>query len=280
MAEMAEMAGKVAVITGGASGIGEASARLFIEEGAMVVIADMQKERGRALAAELGDAAVFSLVEVRQEEQVKAVIDTAVSKWGRLDCIFNNAGFGGALGPIEDTPIEEFDMTFDVLVRGVFLGMKHAIPVMKKQGAGSIINTGSISAITAGRGPLIYSAAKASVLHLSKVAAISVADSSIRINTICPGYIATPLSTNTVGKPDKLIEERLDGKPFPQPIPRVGRPSDIAEMALFLASDRSTFITGQAIVVDGGAASGVFWENQNTLYKNYRPIRVYNPDLD
>lgn len=277
---MAEMAGKVVVITGGASGIGEASARLFIEEGAMVVIADMQKERGRALAAELGDAAVFSLVEVRQEEQVKAVIDTAVSKWGRLDCIFNNAGFGGALGPIEDTPIEEFDMTFDVLVRGVFLGMKHAIPVMKKQGAGSIINTGSISAITAGRGPLIYSAAKASVLHLSKVAAISVADSSIRINTICPGYIATPLSTNTVGKPDKLIEDRLDGKPFPQPIPRVGRPSDIAEMALFLASDRSTFITGQAIVVDGGAASGVFWENQNTLYKNYRPIRVYNPDLD
>ncbi len=275
---MAEMAGKVAVITGGASGIGEASARLFIQEGARVIIADMQKERGRALAAELGDAAVFSPVEVRQEEQVKAVIDTAVSKWGRLDCMFNNAGFGGALGPIEDTPVEEFDMTFDVLVKGVFLGMKHAIPVMKKQGIGSIINTGSISAITAGRGPLIYSAAKASVLHLSKVAAISVADSSIRINTICPGYIATPLSTNTVGKPDKLIEEQLDGEPFPQPIPRVGRPSDIAEMALFLASDRSTFITGQAIIVDGGAASGVFWENQSNLYKNYRPIRVYNPD--
>ncbi len=275
---MADMAGKVAVITGGASGIGEASARLFIQEGARVIIADMQKERGRALAAELGDAAVFFPVEVRQEEQVKAVIDTAVSKWGRLDCMFNNAGFGGALGPIEDTPVEEFDMTFDVLVKGVFLGMKHAIPVMKKQGIGSIINTGSISAITAGRGPLIYSAAKASVLHLSKVTAISVADSSIRINTICPGYIATPLSTNTVGKPDKLIEEQLDGEPFPQPIPRVGRPSDIAEMALFLASDRSTFITGQAIIVDGGAASGVFWENQSNLYKNYRPIRVYNPD--
>ena len=164
---MAEMAGKVVVITGGASGIGEASARLFIEEGAKVIIADMQKERGRELATELGDAAIFSPVEVRQEEQVKAVIDLAVSKWGRLDCMFNNAGFGGALGPIEDTPVEEFDMTFDVLVRGVFLGMKHAIPVMKKQGAGSIINTGSISAITAGRGPLIYSAAKASVLHLS-----------------------------------------------------------------------------------------------------------------
>ena len=275
---MAEIEGKVAVITGGASGIGEATVRLFVTEGAKVIIADMQIERGTSLATELGKAAAFCPVEVRQEDQVKAAVDMAVAKWGKLDCMFNNAGFGGALGPIEDTPVEEFDMTFDVLVRGVFLGMKHAIPVMKKQGAGSIINTGSISAITAGRGPLIYSAAKASVLHLSKVTAISVADSSIRINTICPGYIATPLSTNTVGKPDKLIEERLDGEPFPQPIPRVGRPSDIAEMALFLASDRSTFITGQAIIVDGGAASGVFWENQNTLYKNYRPIRVYNPD--
>lgn len=275
---MAEIEGKVAVITGGASGIGEATVRLFVTEGAKVIIADMQIERGASLAAELGKAAVFCPVEVRQEDQVKAAIDMAVTRWGRLDCMFNNAGFGGALGPIEGVPVEEFDMTFDVLVKGVFLGMKHAIPVMKKQGTGSIINTGSISAITAGRGPLVYSAAKAAVLHLSTVTALSVADCSIRVNAICPGYIATPLSSNTVGKPDKLIEEQLEGKSFPQPIPRVGRPHDIAEMALFLASDRSTFITGQNFVVDGGAASGVFWEQQNPIYKKYRPIRVYNPD--
>ena len=275
---MAEIEGKVAVITGGASGIGEATVRLFVTEGAKVIIADMQIERGASLAAELGKAAVFCPVEVRQEDQVKAAIDMAVTRWGRLDCMFNNAGFGGALGPIEGVPVEEFDMTFDVLVKGVFLGMKHAIPVMKKQGTGSIINTGSISAITAGRGPLVYSAAKAAVLHLSTVTALSVADCSIRVNAICPGYIATPLSSNTVGKPDKLIEEQLEGKSFPQPIPRVGRPHDIAEMALFLASDRSTFITGQNFVVDGGAAAGVFWEQQNPIYKKYRPIRVYNPD--
>ena len=275
---MAELDNKVAVVTGGASGIGEATVRQFVEEGAKVVIADMQQERGQNLADELGDAAVFVAVEVRQEEQIKAAIDTAVENWSRLDCIFNNAGFGGVLGPVEDIPVEEFDMSFDVLVRGVFLGMKHAIPTMKKQGSGSIINTGSIAAVTAGRGPLIYSVCKAAVVQLSKVTAMSLGEHSIRVNAICPGYIATPLSTNTVGRPDEKIEERLQGMEYQQPIPRVGRPEDIANMALYLASDRSTFVTGQAIVVDGGAATGVFWENQKDVYKEYHPIRVYNPD--
>lgn len=277
---MGEMDGKVAVVTGGASGIGEATVRLFIEEGAKVVIADMQQERGEALANELGNVATFVQVEVRQEEQVKSAIDTAIEDWGRLDCIFNNAGFGGVLGPVEDIPVEEFDMSFDVLVRGVFLGMKHAIPIMKKQGSGSIINTGSIAAVTAGRGPLIYSVCKAAVVQLSKVTAMSLGENSIRVNAICPGYIATPLSTNTVGRPDEKIEERIQGMDYQQPIPRVGRPEDIANMALYLASDRSSFITGQAIVVDGGAATGVSWENQKDVYKEYHPIRVYNPDRE
>ena len=275
---MAELDGKVAVITGGASGIGEASVRLFVEEGARVVIADMQRERGESLAAELGDATRFVQVEVRQEDQVKGAIDTATNEWGRLDCVFNNAGFGGVLGPIEDIPVEDFDMSFDVLVKGVFLGMKHAIPVMRKEGAGSIINTGSIAAITAGRGPMVYAACKAAVVHLSKVTAMSVADDSIRVNAICPGYIATPLSTNTVGRPDSLIEGRIEGMEHQRPIPRVGRPDDIAEMALYLASDRSNFITGQALVVDGGATTGVFWQDQKEVYKTYYPIKVYNPD--
>ena len=275
---MNELTDKVAVITGGASGIGAATAELFVKEGAKVVIADMQREQGKSLAHDLGPNAVFLFTEVRNEDHVKKAVDLAVSNWGRLDCMFNNAGFGGALGPVEDVPVDEFDMTFDVLVRGVFLGMKHAIPIMKKQRAGSIINTGSISAITAGRGPLIYSAAKAAVVHLSKVTAMSVAAECIRINAICPGYIATPLNVNTVGKPESVLEERLKGQPLPQPIPRVGRPKDIAEMALFLASERSDFITGQSIVVDGGAASGVFWPDQNPVYKMHRPIRVYNPN--
>ena len=275
---MAELEGKTAVITGGASGIGEATARLFVAEGARVVIADMQRERGEALAQELGEAASFAPCEVRSEAEVKAAVDLALDSWGRLDCMFNNAGFGGALGPLEAIPAEEFDLSFDVLVRGVFLGMKHAIPAMKAQGSGSIVNTGSIAGITAGRGPQVYSAAKAAVVHLSKVSAMELGEHSIRVNCVCPGYIATPLSANTVGKPDSLIEERLDDYAFQQPIPRVGRPHDIAEAVLYLASDRSSFVTGQAITVDGGAATGVPWSDQKSVYKQYRPIRVYHPD--
>ena len=149
---------------------------------------------------------------------------------------------------------------------------------MKAEGGGSIINTGSIAGVTAGRGPIAYSAAKAAVIHLSKVAAMELGEHKIRVNAICPGYIATPLSANTVGRPDALIEERLDDYAQRQPIPRVGRPHDIAEMALFLASERSSFVTGQALVVDGGAATGVMWADQREVYKSYRPIKVYHPD--
>jgi NAD(P)-dependent dehydrogenase (short-subunit alcohol dehydrogenase family) len=275
---VAELEGKVAVITGGASGIGEATVRLFVAEGARVVIADMQRERGEALAKEHGATALFSACEVRQEGQVKAAIDMAVDKWGRLDCIFNNAGFGGALGLYEDIPAEEFDMTFDVLVKGVFLGMKHAVPVMRAQGGGSIINTGSIAGVAAGRGPLVYSAAKAAVIHMTKTAAMPYGEDNIRVNCICPGYIPTPLSTNAVGKPDDVVAERSTHYASRQPIPRAGRPDDIAQMALFLASDRSSFVNGQAIVVDGAVANGQRWADQPPAYKTYRPIKVYNPD--
>jgi NAD(P)-dependent dehydrogenase (short-subunit alcohol dehydrogenase family) len=274
---MAEFEGKVAVITGGASGIGEATARLMVAEGGKVLIADMQLERGQALADELGDQALFCQVEVRQEDQVKAAIDQAVAAWGRLDCIFNNAGFGGVLGPIEDIPVEEFDLTMDVLVRGVFLGMKHAIPIMKKQRSGSIINTASMAGITAGRGPLVYSTAKAAVVHLSKVSAMQLGEHNIRVNAICPGYIVTPPSMGTVGRPDELMSERSKHQAERQPIPRAGMPQDIAETALFLAGDRSGFITGQAITVDGGCATGVMWGEQKDVYKSYYPTSVYRP---
>jgi len=275
---MDELRGKVAVVTGGASGIGEATTRLFVEEGARVVIADMQEERGRVLAESLGDATRFASIEVRQEDDVKRAVELAAGTWGRLDCIFNNAGFGGVLGPIESIPVEEFDMTMDVLVRGVFLGVKHAAPIMKRQGSGSIINTGSIAGLMAGRGPHIYSVAKAAVVHLTKCVAMELAEHSIRVNAVCPGYIATPLSANTVGRPDTLIEQRVEGYESRQPIPRVGRPQDIAELALWLASDRSTFVTGQALAVDGGVTAGVMWRDQKDVYKSYHPIKVYRPE--
>ena len=274
---MAELDGKVALITGGASGIGERSAELFVEEGARVVIADMQRERGEALAARLGAQAVFQPLEVSQEDQVRAAVQRAVDEWGRLDCIFNNAGFGGVLGPFEDIPVEEFDLTMNVLVRGVFLGIKHAIPVMKAQGSGSIINTGSIAGVVAGRGPLVYSVAKSAVIHMTKVTAMEVAEHRVRVNCICPGFIATPLSTNTVGRSEELLKARLPDYEKRQPIPKAGEPDDIAQLALWLAGDRSTFVTAQSIVVDGGVITGVDWKDQNEVYKTYHPVKVYRP---
>lgn len=274
---MGELNGKVAVITGGASGIGERSVRLFVEEGARVVIADMQAERGQALARELGDSAAFALVEVRNEEQVKAAVDLAVQRWGRLDCIFNNAGFGGVLGPIAEIPVDEFDMTFDVLVRGVFLGIKHAAPIMTRQGSGSIINTGSIAGLRAGYSPHPYAAAKAAVIHLTKSVAMELGEHNIRVNAICPGFIATPLAANTVGRSDELVERVKPGFAKAQAIPRAGEPDDIAQMACWLAGDRSTFVTGQHFAVDGGLITGLKWADQPAFQKSYHPIKVYRP---
>jgi NAD(P)-dependent dehydrogenase (short-subunit alcohol dehydrogenase family) len=275
---MGELNGNVAVITGGASGIGERSVRLFIEEGARVVIADMQEERGQALAAELGAAsAVFARVEVRDEPQVKAAVELAVSRWGRLDCIFNNAGFGGVLGPIAEIPVDEFDMTFDVLVRGVFLGMKHAAPIMMRQKAGSIINTGSIAGLKAGYSPHPYAAAKAAVIHMSKSVAMEMGEHNVRVNAICPGFIATPLAANTVGRSDELVDRVKPAFAKAQAIPRAGEPDDIAQMACWLAGDRSTFVTGQHFVIDGGVSCGLKWADQPEFQKSYHPIKVYRP---
>ncbi len=271
---MGELDGKVAVITGGASGIGEGTVKRFIEEGARVVIADMQQERGQALADSLQGSAVYVKTDVTIEAQVKAAIDRASSEWGRLDCVFNNAGFGGAIGPLEDTPVEDYDITMNVLVKGVFLGMKHAIPVMKKQGGGSLINTASVAALICGHTPHLYSVAKAAVVHLTKSVALEVGENNIRVNAICPGFIATPLSTNSVGRDQQI--DGLDLK-ITQPIPRVGQPDDIAQMACWLAGDRSTFVTGQSIAVDGGVAAGVRWEKQPSYQKTYHPIKVYRP---
>lgn len=275
---MGELDGKVAVITGGASGIGERSVRLFIEEGARVVIADMQEERGRALAAELGEVAAFAPVEVRDEAQVKAAVELAVKRWGRLDCMFNNAGFGGVLGPIAEIPVDEFDMTFDVLVRGVFLGIKHAAPVMKQQASGSIINTGSVAGLLAGYSPHPYAAAKAAVIHLTKSVAMELGEHNVRANAICPGFIATPLAANTVGRSDDLVDRVKPMFSKMQAIPRSGEPDDIAQLACWLAGDRSTFVTGQHFVVDGGVTCGLKWADQPEFQKSYHPIKVYRPE--
>jgi NAD(P)-dependent dehydrogenase (short-subunit alcohol dehydrogenase family) len=255
---MSRLDGKVAVVTGGASGMGEATVRLFVDEGARVVIADVQDARGHSVADALGGGAVYQRTNVAEETDVKAAVARAVEEYGRLDCMFNNAGIGGWSGPIESTPVDEYDTTMNILLRGVFLGMKHATPVMKQQGKGSIISTASVAGLSGGRGPHIYSAAKAAVINLTRSVALELAGSNIRVNCICPGAIATPLLSRGLAGNDG--DAGLDMiRPWiktVQPLQQSGEGRDIAEAALWLASDNAGFVTGQAIVVDGGMTAG------------------------
>ncbi|MDA1097584.1 MAG: glucose 1-dehydrogenase [Proteobacteria bacterium] len=255
--------GKVAVITGGASGMGQATAYRFLAEGAKVVIGDLNSENGAATMAVIAqqgaaDRAAFLRTDVAEEPDIEALVAAATDRFGRLDCIFNNAGIGGAVGPITETRVEEWDFTFDVLARSVFLGIKHAAKVMQRQGdGGSIISTSSIAGLNGGGGPHAYSAAKAAVANLTRAVSGELARHHIRVNAIAPGVITTPLFHS--GRPEK--SEAMAKRSVPWP--RLGTGEDIAAMAVFLASDESEYVTGQNMVVDGGiSASGPnLWGN-------------------
>ena len=263
---MGRLQDKIAVVTGGASGIGEGTVRLFVSEGAKVVIADVQDARGQKLAEELGTNATYVHADVSHEAEVRATIEAALSKWGRLDCMFNNAGFGGVSGPIESTDMDAFDQTMGVLFRGVVLGMKLAAPVMKAQGSGSIISTSSVAGVGIGYGPHIYSAAKAAIIHLTKSVANELGESGVRVNAICPGGIATPIFGKGMGLSPEQADYTIDLMKVRlaegQPIKRSGLPSDIAEAALWLASDASSFVSGHALVVDGALTTGRLWSER------------------
>lgn len=275
---MDRLSGKTAIITGGASGIGAATAQLFVEEGARVLIADTQTERGEALAGRLGDAAAFRRVDVTREEDVREAVADAVKRWDRLDCIYNNAGFGGALGSIETTTVEEFDLTFDVLLKGVFLGIKHAAPVMRAQGSGSIISTASVAGLKTGESPHLYSVAKAAVIHLTRSVALELGEYGIRVNCICPGIVATPLAAGSSKASDASLKKLAAALAKSQALGRVGQPEDIARAALWLASDDSEWVTGHAQVVDGGAFAGRPWSRQGDWITADRPIKLYRPE--
>ena len=260
---MGRLEGKVAIITGGASGIGAATVRLFAQQGARVLCADMQDEKGAKLAEDLGASAAYRHADVSRESDVKALVDDAVKRFGRLDCMFNNAGLAGVGGPIEATPAEGFDATMGVLLRGVFLGMKHAAPVMKQQKSGSIISTASVAGLRTGMASHTYSAAKAAVIHLTRSVAMELGESGVRVNCICPGGIATPIFGKAFGLDDEGADRvaRMMRMPLAQmqPIRRAGLPDDIANAALWLASDDSSFVNGHALVVDGGLTGGRMW---------------------
>ncbi|MFW9913339.1 MAG: glucose 1-dehydrogenase [Candidatus Thorarchaeota archaeon] len=263
---MGKLDDRVAVITGGASGIGKAIAELFAKEGARVVVSDIQDELGQKLTKSLGDNAAYIHADVSMEDDVKGMIDYAMDTHGRIDCIVNNAGMGGVKGEIESIPVAEFDRTIAILLRGVFLGMKHAAPVMKKQGGGNIINMASIAGLRGISQNHPYSAAKAAVIQLTRTAAMELAYYKIRVNSICPGSIVTSIfgaakgmssaeSAKTYDNLTRLFEKA-------QPIRRTGLPEDIARAALWLASDDSGFVTGHALVVDGGMSAGQMWPQQ------------------
>jgi NAD(P)-dependent dehydrogenase (short-subunit alcohol dehydrogenase family) len=251
------VSGKVAVITGAASGLGEATARLLHAEGASVILTDIQDDRGRRVAAELGGRARYRHCDVTAEADVAGAVDTAVREFGRLDCMFNNAGIIGAHGGIDEIPLEEYEFTMAVLLRSVFLGLKHAARVMKPRRSGVILNTTSIGGLQGGLGPHVYGAAKGAVVALTKNVAAELGAWSIRVNAIAPGKILTPMNAATiVGDPDAIDEAREAFRTRTPLRGRIGVADDIAHAALWLASDDAGFVSGHVLVVDGGLTSG------------------------
>lgn len=262
---MARLDGKVCIVTGATSGIGRRTAELFVAEGARVVAAGRRADLGAALQKELGaERLLFQRTDVTQEAEFKALIEACVAKWGRVDCLFNNAGGPAPVGGIETIPVDGFDAAMASLVRSVMLGMKHVAPVMVKQGGGSIINNGSVAARRAGMSSsMIYSAAKAAVNHLTVCVAMQLGEKNVRVNSISPGGIATGIFGKALGlsheEAEKTAETMKGVFAANQPIPRAGLTDDIAQAAVFLASNESAFINGHDLVVDGGLVGGRMW---------------------
>lgn len=259
-----ELAGKVAIITGGANGLGRGTVELFVEEGAQVVIADLDEAAGRELAGRLGPAARFKRCDVASREDVQALVDFAVAEFGGLHVMNNNAGLSdNSFTPMLEQDFARFDQIMKVNLLGVMLGTQIAGRHMATAGGGSIINTSSIGGVNAGHGFTMYRAAKAAVLNFTKLAAIELGPQLVRVNALCPGNILTGMAAYARGEPgmSEADIERLHGainavRMSRQPLKRQGSPRDIAETALFLGSDRSAQMTGQVLSVDGGATAG------------------------
>ncbi len=254
--------GKVTIITGATSGIGEATARCFIQHGAKVILAGRSADKGVQLAKELGDRAVFQQADVMREADTAALVDLAMKKFGRLDCLFNNAG-APAPGSLTEVTEEQFASSMRLLLGSVVFGIKHAARVMKPQGSGSIINNSSIAAHRYGQGEGLYAAAKAGVSHYTRLAGVELGPFGIRVNAISPGAIATPifwggstraatLTAEDNARKQSKLEHNLANA---TPLPRSGVSDDIAHAALFLASDEGSFINCHDLVVDGGRTS-------------------------
>ncbi len=254
---MGALDGKVAIVTGGTSGIGERIVELFVEEGAKVVVAARREQEGAELEKRLGVR--FIRTDVSSETDVKAMVDHAVKLFGRVDCLVNNAGIPSPMVSISEIDVPTIDRLMAVNVRGVLLGIKHVAPVMISQRAGSIISISSMAGLRGGVSGHIYSATKGAVLALTRSAGAELGEKGIRVNSISPGAIVTGIFAKNAGvegaKADKLSDMLKVGFAGLQPIPRAGLPDDIARAAVYLASDGSSFVNGHDIVVDGGHSS-------------------------
>ena len=244
--------GKTAILTGGASGIGEATSRLFVDQGARVVIVDIDDSKGNALEAELnqnGEVAMYRKLDVTQESRWIEVIDEMMVKWGRLDIVVNNAGMSGAKGraTVEDTIVENWDTVFAVNSTAVMLGTKTAIPAMRKNGGGSVVHVSSIFGIVGSPMGAAYHASKGAARTFSKAAAIQCAPYNIRVNSVHPGFTDTPMTLDIHSQ-----KEIRDARLAMTPMGRLGLPIDIAYGVLYLASDEAGWVTGTELVIDGG----------------------------
>lgn len=241
---------RVAVVTGGASGIGRATVERLLRADWAVVLADMNADRGAGVVRELGGERLsFVAADVSRETDVAGAVAHARDTYGRLDCMVNNAGVGGAFGPLTELHVDDWDYTFAVVVRGVFLGTKHAVRVLLEQGeGGSIVNVASIAGAVGGMGPQAYSAAKAAVIHFTRIAAAELAPQRIRVNSVSPGVIRTPLVE--IGGRD--VDAGVQGV---QPWPDTGEADDVAKVIEFLAGDSAGFVTGVDVKVDGGVVA-------------------------
>jgi NAD(P)-dependent dehydrogenase (short-subunit alcohol dehydrogenase family) len=261
-----KLQGLSAVITGAASGIGEATTRLFVQEGARVVMADVEAERGARIAAELGSQCRFLPTDVSQEGAIDAAVALAVADFGGLDCMFNNAGNAGSTGSLDEIDLATFDRTVAIHLRGVFLGIRAAARVMRPQGRGSIINTSSVAGLSGGFAGHDYSACKAAVIQLTKTTANELGEDGVRVNAICPGAVATAIYGRAAGldadAAQRTVGFMTNALSNAAPIRRAGQPVDIAEAALWLASDSSAYVNGHAIVVDGGLLTGPLRRNR------------------
>ncbi len=263
--------GKVAAITGAASGCGAATARRFVEEGARLVLGDIQEGPGAALARELGNSAIFIPCNVTREEDIAAMVDRAVSAYGQLDIMFNNAGIVGAVGPIATTPANEWSATLDILLNGVFYGMKHAARVMQPRKTGSIISMASTAGILGGLGPHAYAAAKHAVVGLTKNVGAELCRYGIRVNAIAPAGMATAMVANVMTGDHTAIEATKAALAKNSPLlERAGTAEDVANAALWLASDESGYTNGHTLTTDAGTTTGS--SPNNPAFDTYQPM--------